>query len=297
MQFKKIELDDRLLIQSYFNKYPSRSCERTFANAYLWSRHYKTTFAIIHNALVFCSNIEGESFSYPMGEEEDIKAAIEWIMAYTKEKGIPFCLYNATPCQWEQLSQWYADKFEIEFNRDVADYVYEREKLATLAGKKLHSKRNHVNRFKEMNPGWTYESMSEDNLEDCFQMALKWRQENGCENDCGKMAEMCVTLNSLRLFKELELVGGVLRIDGEVVAFTVGEAVTNDTFVVHIEKAFADIQGAYPMINQQFVLNECENYQYINREDDTGAEGLRKAKLSYRPVFLVEKGMVKEKVQ
>ena len=166
-----------------------------------------------------------------------------------------------------------------------------------LAGKKLHSKRNHVNRFKEMNPGWTYESMSEDNLEDCFQMALKWHQENGCENDCGKMAEMCVTLNSLRLFKELELVGGVLRIDGEVVAFTVGEAVTNDTFVVHIEKAFADIQGAYPMINQQFVLNECENYQYINREDDTGAEGLRKAKLSYRPVFLVEKGMVKEKVQ
>lgn len=297
IQFRKIELDDRSLIQSFFDKYPSHSCERTFANAYLWARHYKVTFALIHNTLVFQSNIEEASFSYPLGEEEDVKAAIEWIISYTKENNMPFCLYNVTHCQWEQFTQWYEDEFEIVFNRDVADYVYEREKLATLAGKKLHSKRNHVNRFKEINPGWTYESMSQENLEDCFQMALRWRQENGCDGDCGKMAEMCVTLNSLRLFKELELTGGVLRIDGEVVAFTIGEPVKDDTFVVHIEKAYADIQGAYPMINQQFVLNECQDYQYINREDDTGAEGLRKAKLSYRPVFMVEKGIVKEREQ
>ncbi len=297
IQFRKIELADRLLIQSFFNKHPSHSCERTFANAYLWARHYKVSFALIHNTLVFCSNIGGESFSYPLGEEADVKAAIDWIWEYTKENNIPFLLYNVTHCQWEQLSQWYGDRMEIEFNRDVADYVYEREKLATLAGKKLHSKRNHINRFKELNPGWSYESMTENNLEECFQMALKWRQENNCDGDCGKIAEMCVTLNSLRLFKELELIGGVLRIDGEIVAFTIGEPVKDDTFVVHIEKAYADIQGAYPMINQQFVIHECQNYQYINREDDTGAEGLRKAKLSYRPVFMVEKGMVKEKVQ
>ena len=81
------------------------------------------------------------------------------------------------------------------------------------------------------------------------------------------------------------------------IAFTIGEEICKDTFVVHIEKAFADVQGAYPMINQQFVQHECMNYQYINREDDTGSEGLRKAKLSYRPAFLVEKGLVKEKVQ
>ena len=106
---------------------------------------------------------------------------------------------------------------------------------------------------------------------------------------------MCVTMNSLRLFKELELTGGLLRVDGEIAAFTIGEPVCDDTFVVHIEKAFADIQGAYPMINQQFVSHECMDYPYINREEDTGAEGLRKAKLSYRPVFLVEKGVVTRK--
>lgn len=104
-----------------------------------------------------------------------------------------------------------------------------------------------------------------------------------------------MTLNSLRLFEELKLTGGVLRIDGDVVAFTLGEPVCSDTFVVHIEKAFAEVQGAYPMINQQFVEHECMDYQYINREEDTGAEGLRKAKLSYRPVFMVEKGRVTEK--
>ena len=126
-------------------------------------------------------------------------------------------------------------------------------------------------------------------------MALKWRNLNGCDENHEKNAEMCVTLNSLRLMKELEQIGGVLRVHGEIVAFTIGEEVCEDTFVVHIEKAFADIQGAYPMINQQFVAHECQSYKYINREEDTGSEGLRKAKLSYRPVFLVEKGVVKEK--
>jgi hypothetical protein len=104
-----------------------------------------------------------------------------------------------------------------------------------------------------------------------------------------------VTLNALAHLEELELKGGLIRLDGEVIAFTLGEPICEDTFVVHIEKAFADIQGAYPMINQQFVEHECSDYQYINREEDTGAEGLRKAKLSYRPVFLVEKGKVKER--
>lgn len=185
-------------------------------------------------------------------------------------------------------------KFAIEYNRDLADYVYETEKLASLAGKKLHAKRNHINKFKNLYPDWSYETLTDDNVEDCFQMALKWRNKNGCEDDPEKNAEMCVTLNSLRLYKELGLRGGVLKAGGQIVAFTVGEPVSDDTFVVHIEKAFAEVDGAYPMINQQFVQHECMEYEYVNREEDTGAEGLRRAKLSYRPVFLEEKGIVKE---
>ena len=295
IQFRRVKLEDRELIHSYFEKFPSRSCERTFANIFLWSRHYPVTFAVIEQTLVFRSKGEMEAFTYPAGEPDDVKRALEYLMAYTREKKESFLLYLVTEEQFQQLEAWYPGRFEIEYERDDADYIYESEKLATLSGKKLHAKRNHINKFKATYEHWSYESMSKDNLEDCFQMALKWRNENGCEDDPEKNAEMCVTLNALRLFEELELTGGILRIDGEIVAFTIGEALSTDTFVVHIEKAFADIQGAYPMINQQFVEHECMNYQYINREEDTGAEGLRKAKLSYRPAFLQEKGIVKEK--
>lgn len=298
IQFKRTELEDREMMHKYFRQFPSRSCERTFANSLLWSRHYPVTFAEVEHTLVFRSlSRGGEAYTYPVGQSENAKKALDCLIADAKEREIPFVLYHITKDQFEQLNEWYPNQFEIEYNRDIADYIYESEKLATLSGKKLHGKRNHINKFKATYDNWCYETMSEDNLEECFQMALKWRNDNECDENHEKNAEMCVTLNALRLFKELELTGGVLKIDGEVVAFTIGEPISEDTFVVHIEKAFADIQGAYPMINQQFIEHECMQYQYINREEDTGAEGLRKAKLSYRPAFLVEKGVVKEKTQ
>ena len=279
-QFKRAELEDQEIISHYFEHHTSRSCERTFANVYLWSRQYPVKWAIIKNALVFKSEDENHvSFAYPAGAPEDVKNALEEMMEYSKAKGRPFLMYNVTPEYFAQLEEWYPGRFQIEYDRDSADYVYESEKLATLSGKKLHGKRNHINKFKSLfEDRWSYESMTKDNLEECFQMALKWRTENDCEDDDEKRGEMCVALNSLRLFEELHLTGGVLRIDGKVVAF-------------------ADVQGAYTMINQQFVEHECMNYKYVNREDDTGAEGLRKAKLSYRPAFMVEKGDVTEKAQ
>ena len=294
-EFKRPELEDKELISSYFAKAPGRSCERTFVNVYLWSRHYKVKFAVIEDALVFRDEGDGFAFSYPAGKDEAVKKALEALMEYCRERKCPFRLYNVTEEHFAQLCGWFPDRFQIRYDRDAADYVYETEKLATLAGKKLHGKRNHINKFKALYPDWSYESLNDDNVEECFQMALKWRNQNGCDDDAEKNAEMCVTLNSLRLYKELGLRGGVLKIGEKIAAFSVGEPLCSDTFVVHIEKAFPDIEGAYPMINQQFVLHECMDYTYVNREEDTGAEGLRKAKLSCRPVFMVEKGIVTEK--
>lgn len=295
IQFKRPQLEDQELFCQYFRKYPSRSCERTFANVLLWAKHYQVTFAMIEDAIVFRSEAGQTSFAFPVGEDRAVKDAIHWLTEYCRKNDIPFIMYNVTPEQFEKLEQWYPERFEITYDRDSADYVYESEKLSTLSGKKLHAKRNHINKFKATHENWSYEPITQENIEECFQMALLWRNQNGCEEDEEKNAEMCVTLNSLRLYEELGLRGGVLRNDGEIIAFTMGEPVNEDTFVVHIEKAFADIQGAYPMINQQFVTHECMEYRYINREEDTGAEGLRKAKLSYYPAFLVEKGLVKEK--
>ena len=296
-RFKRAELEDKDIITHYFKHHTSRSCERTFVNVFLWSRKYPVKWAIIEDTLVFKSqDDEHLSFAFPAGDEEAVKRVIPLLSAYSRERGYAFSMYNVTPDNFHQLEEWFPGRYEIEYDPYSADYVYESEKLATLSGKKLHGKRNHINKFKAVYENrWSYEAMSGDNLEECFQMALKWRNDNGCNDDEEKNAEMCVTLNALRLFEELELSGGVLRVDGEIVAFTLGEPVCSDTFVVHIEKAFADIQGAYPMINQQFVEHECMDYLYVNREEDTGSEGLRKAKLSYRPVFMVEKGVVKEK--
>ena len=163
---------------------------------------------------------------------------------------------NVTPEQFALLEEIYPGRFQIEYRRDYADYVYEAEKLAKLSGKKYHGKKNHTNKFKKLYPNWQYERLNDSNVEECFQMALKWRNKNGCGEDPEKNSEMCVTLNSLRLYKELDLRGGVVRAEGNVVAFSIGEPVSDDTFVVHIEKAFADVPGAYPMINQQFVQQE-----------------------------------------
>lgn len=296
IDFKRPQLEDKEVVSHYFKHHTSRSCERTFVNVFLWARFYAVTYAVVEDALVFKSENDGLAFSYPAGEPEAVKRALDVLEQYSRERGEDFRIYNVTPDHFEQLETWYPGRFQIEYNEDIADYVYESEKLCTLSGKKLHGKRNHINKFKATYEGrWEYEVMTKDNVEECFQMALKWRNMNIDDEDLEKNAEMCVTMNSLRLFEELELKGGILRVDGEIVAFTLGEPVCSDTFVVHIEKAFPDIQGAYPMINQQFVEHECMDYKYVNREEDTGEEGLRQAKRSYRPVFMVEKGLVTEK--
>ena len=197
-QFKRAELEDQEIISHYFEHHTSRSCERTFANVYLWSRQYPVKWAIIKNALVFKSEDENHvSFAYPAGAPEDVKNALEEMMEYSKAKGRPFLMYNVTPEYFAQLEEWYPGRFQIKYDRDSADYVYESEKLATLSGKKLHGKRNHINKFKSLfEDRWSYESMTKDNLEECFQMALKWRAENDCEDDDEKRGEMCVALNS-----------------------------------------------------------------------------------------------------
>lgn len=290
--FNRPQLEDRETLIRYFREANQRGCERTFANAYLWARFYNLGWAEIEDTAVLRSGVEGSySFTYPMGNG-DRKAAVETILKICEENGQPFRMHGLSKSEFEELESYFPGRFQVEWPRDVEDYVYETEKLIQLSGKKYHGKKNHINQFKAANPDWSYEPITDENVEECFQMALKWRQENGCDEHHGKNSEMCVTLNSLRLQKELELKGGILRVGGEIVAFTLGEPVNDDTFVVHIEKAHAHVRGAYPMINQQFLEHEVADYTYVNREDDTGDEGLRKAKLSYRPAFMVEKGTV-----
>jgi len=297
LKFRKITLEDREPIQRIYMEYPSMSCTRSFANTYLWARYYKVTAAEAGGTYIFRSENEEEmgaktSFAMPAGSRESVRQAVASIMEYCRAHEVPLQIYSVTEQDFALLEELFPGTFSISYSENDADYVYESEKLITLAGKKYHGKRNYINRFHLEHPDWTYESITHDNVEDCFQMALKWRNENGCNDDPEKCAEMCVALNSLRLMDELSLRGGLIRTEGKVVAFSIGEGLNEDTFDVHIEKAFADVPGAYPIINQQFVLHETEGFKYINREEDVGSEGLRIAKRSYHPVIMVNKGVV-----
>lgn len=292
LQIKKVELSDKEWMDSYLQMKQDKGCDMCFPNIYLWSRKYKTGYEMIENCLIFADLVDLTSVSFPLGKSEDQKKAVLALEKIFEKEGKPFALHLATASDFALLENWFPGKYQITYERDLADYVYETQKLIALSGKKYHGKKNHINKFKQLFPDWSYEAITDENVEECFQMALKWRCINGCEEDEEKLAEMCVTLNALRLMHELELTGGLIRADGNVVAFAIGEELNRDMYVVHIEKAFSDIPGAYPMINQQFALHAAQNYPYINREDDSGVEGLRRAKESYRPAFLLEKGMI-----
>ncbi len=291
IEWKYPELEDKEMIKHFFKAEQHRNCEMTFANIYLWSRTiYPLKFAVIEDTICFLSEKEN-SVTFPVGAG-DKKKAIKVLRDTWKREGRKLTLRLVTKEQFIQLQEMYGDQVKITYNRDVADYVYETEKLIQLSGKKYHGKKNHINRLIANHPDWKYEPITKENVLECLAMAEEWGRKNDCDTDRDKHQELSVAIQGLHMLEELDLKGGLLRVEGEVVAFTFGEAVSEDTFVVHVEKAFAEIQGAYPLINREFLKAEAAGYRYVNREDDTGAEGLRKAKLSYHPEFLIEKGIV-----
>ncbi len=292
MNFKKPNLEDKDLVDTYLDKVNYIGCEFTFTNMFLWSDYFGGTFDIIEDFLVIKTGKEKPSFSFPIGNG-DYKKVFDALISYCSENNYEFQMHNLTQEMIDIVKNIYPDKFEFIEDRDSFDYIYNSEDLINLTGKKYHSKRNHINKFMENN--WSYESLSDENIDDCIKMSKEWCRANDCADDETKQAEIAVVCKALNNYKELGIKGGLIKVDDRVVAFTLGCQVTEDTFVVHIEKAFSDIQGAYPIVNREFVARELSSYKYINREEDLGVEGLRKAKLSYKPVFLVEKYILQVK--
>lgn len=294
IQWKELQLADQELIGRYYAKVPVRNCEFTFANNYLWKPFYPIFFGIVEDNLVFESGEAGMSVSFPQGDA-DLKKTVDALTGWFEQVGHPFKMHLVSPAQFARLEEAYPGRFQIEYDRDFADYVYEREKLKNLSGKSLHGKKNHCNKFKKLYPGWRYERITPENVSECRAMAQEWWEKNDFGEGGEKEEEIAVTMRALDNMEALGLRGGMLYAGERVVAFAIGEPCGADMFVVHFEKAFADVEGAYSMINQQFVEHEMEGFTYVNREDDAGSEGLRRAKLSYHPAFLMEKGLVTEK--
>lgn len=293
IKFHEITLADKSWMDEKFAEDDRNACEYTFANNFIWRKVYQVEVAKVCGYLVIRFRENGECcYSYPVGAG-DKRAAIEALLFQCKENGKKLQMSPLDGQDRAQLLEWFPGQFLIEGDRDDFDYIYSQEKLSTLAGKKLHGKRNHIARFKD-GGDWSYEPMTAENLEECRTMTYTWIKMRSEKWNEEMEEEVMVLHEAFDHMEELGLVGGVLRKAGEIVAFTMGEPLNSETFVVHFEKAYPDMQGAYPMINQQFVQNACQNYTYVNREEDTGDLGLRKAKLSYYPEILLTKYVARE---
>ncbi len=289
-KFREIKIEDKEWVDKLLSKDRCDSLENNFTTAYIWRNIYDIKISSLCNGDFYTtiSTTREPSFMVPCGKG-NIKNAFEEIFDYCKENHILPRFYSVTEQNKKIMEELYPDVFDFEEIRDSADYVYEAEKLRTLSGKKLSSKRNHINRFIENNPDWRYEEITHENIGEAYGMNQKWCVISGCGEDKSLTDESCAVREAFEHFFELKLSGGLIRAKGQVVAFSMGDKLSQDTFLVHIEKAYADIQGAYPIINREFVLHNCDGFDYVNREDDAGDEGLRKAKLSYKPVKLVTK--------
>lgn len=296
IEFKDIEISDKKWVDEILAGYECPSLEYNFTTLFIWQKIYNTRIACEDGFLFSVSGKEEnkKSFLFPAGGE-DINNALFLLDEFCRKNNMPMHFHSVNTKQRDILSEIYPGRFDFFPARDSGDYVYTADSLRTLKGKKLSSKRNHINRFIQNFPNWTYEKMNDENIEEAKKMHLLWCDIAGCNDEPGLLEESCAVRRAFKYFNELGLSGGILRAEKDVTAFSIGDPLNKNTFLVHIEKAFADVRGAYPMINKQFVINNCEDYEFINREEDTGDEGLRKAKLSYQPYDIIEKFNVKDK--
>ena len=288
-EFKKARLEDKKEIDEVLKHCPCPSLEYNFTTLFLWQDIFNMEYKIEDGVLFIRSGLDKKSYIFPCGTG-DIDSAVARLL---KEENIRF--HSISEENKEYLEEKAPGRFDFKERRDDGDYVYLRESLATLVGKKLSAKRNHINRFIAENPDWKYEPITEENIEDVRKMHKKWCEVVDDGTKHGLSEESCAVKKALKYYHELQLSGGLIRANGQVVAFSLGDRLNDKTFLVHIEKAFANITGAYQIINREFVLNNCMDYEFVNREDDTGDESLRKAKLSYRPYEIVKKYVAKEK--
>ncbi len=290
-----INIDDKQCFDKYFKIADLRVSELNFTNFFMWRDYYKIQYSIVNDFLCIISIMDKDQpfCFFPIGDygrTDELKCTLYILREYFSEMGWNFKLKRVSS---EQAAVFKSLGFcyNTMEDRDNFDYLYSVKSLSTLAGKKLDGKRNHINKFKKLYT-FEYEEITESNISDCKTILENWCiQRNYTEQD-SLVAERRANLDLLDNYKLLGLKGAVIKVDGIPQAFTVGEQLNSDTAVIHIEKANADIHGLYPLINQQFIANEWTHMEFVNREQDLGLEGLRKAKLSYNPVSFVEKYVV-----
>lgn len=289
--FKPITIDDKEIITSFTLPSNYRNCDYSFANICSWRFLYDSEYAVVDGCLLIRFWIEDKTrvaYMTPTGQG-NLKQAIELLEADSLEHGHPLCMLGVTSDAKEELEKAIPGGFFYIPERNYSDYIYLREDLAGLRGKKYQSKRNHINNF---NKKYTYEyiPITPELVPECLQLEGKWYKANQDYIDEEDMNDERHSMTyALNHYNELGLIGGGICVDNQIVAFAFGAPINHNTFGVHVEKADINYEGAYAVINKEFASRLPAAYLYVNREEDLGVPGLRQAKLSYNPVILLEK--------
>lgn len=289
LNFAALKPEDKAVYETYLLNCGERGCEYSFANLFLWGRQKAT----VHqgNLAFFCQFNRKSVYLFPLGE--DLKPTLDAIISDAKKRGIPCRLTSLTKADQERLEQWYPGQFYFQPDRDGFDYIYCIDALADLKGKKLQRKRNHCNHFRMLHPNCTSTPITDENTPQVLEMLEQWyAQKKAADPTASFRLEQVAITKALEHRKALGMEGLVLLEKERIIAMTMGSSLSQNTFDVQFEKALEEYSGAYAFINREFARYLREKYpnlQWLNREDDLGLEGLRKAKLSYCPDRLVEK--------
>ena len=298
LAFHPLTLFDREVMQAVTLPSGRRNCNYNFANLVGWQFWYSTEVCVLENTVVLRYTFDGQR-AYMVCTSEALSP--ELIEALLDDSNGDLTLIGLEDSQVAQLSIInYPLSINIEPVRNQYDYVYRRTDLATLHGRHLDGKRNHIHRFRAKHPDFEYRPLTPELFDECRRLTAIWQEEkkqsdsdNGNDNMIEIIdAEKQVMETIFSNWDALGMIGGSIFVDGCMVAFTYGAAVTTDTFDVCVEKADRHVEGAFAIINQQFAEHLPEQYIYLNREEDMGIPGLRKAKLSYHPEILLTYNVV-----
>ena len=290
IDFHRLKLSQKEAYEQILFSVPTRGCEYSFANLCLWGRQQ---VAFLHGCVAFFSHFYGRSvYPYPIGNG-DRRAVVLEILQDARERGIPCRFAGMTEADRAELESWFPGQFLMHCSRDNFDYVYAIDDLADLRGRKFQKKRNHANRFRTEHPDYQVVPLTVCNIPMAQHMVNDWYLKRMREDPHGDyMLENLALARAFQNYTALAMEGILLMDQGEVLAVTMGSRMGPDTFDIHFEKAREDVDGAYTVVNQEFARYlrlKDSSTAFLDREDDLGLEGLRKAKLSYNPHHLVEK--------
>lgn len=287
INFKTIKRSEIKSFKKYRDSFNTMGCDVNMLNAYIWRNRFVLKYEIYNATLIRAYfNDDGILWGYCMPTGRDIAGALEQIMLDAQERKISPMFVILTEGQRALLETIYPSKFEYIRTPDEQDYIYLTKDLVMLAGKKYHSKRNHIARFYRTYDDTRFETLDSSNASDALEVVKLWYKENNL--NFATYGEYEVIKEAIEMREEFDMQGAVLYVDQKPVAMTLGSEISDKVFDIYFEKALREYDGVYAVINNEFAKT-LTKYEYINREEDMGIEGLRKAKMSYNPCIILDR--------